>query len=153
MILRVKGDLGVQLGSLQGRIKKGLNDAASESADQLVKMVKDNISRGFVDLPWGEKEWQPLSDKYAKSIGADTPASHPGLIITGALLSSVKSIQYGDGKFEVVVTDPKAELHEYGVGNNPKRPFFRPAYFAFRESGMANDILEEHISGAFDNEL
>lgn len=152
-MMRVKGDLGVQLGSLRGKIRKALNSAASESADQVVKMVKDNISRGYIDVPWGDDNWPWLTEKYAKSIGADTPASHPGLIITGAMINSVKAIQHGNGKFEVVVTDPKAELHEYGDGDNPKRPFFRPAYLAFREGNMAQDIIEEHISEAFDDEL
>jgi hypothetical protein len=149
-MIRVKGDLGIKVGTVHGRVRKSLNDAAKEASEELAQMVIDNISRGYLGLPWGDDTWPPLSESYAKKIGVEDAGDHPGLIDTGALRNSVKTIQHGDGKYEVVVEDPKAVIHEYGMGNNPKRPFFRPACFAFSESGAADDIVEEHLSGAFD---
>lgn len=153
MTLRVKGDLETIIGHVRGKMKKALNAAAKEAAEQLAEMVKENIDRGYDRLPWGDIQWKWLSDMYAKSIGAKSPADHPGLVITTALRESVKVSELGNGKFEVMVTDWKAEIHEYGMYDIPKRPFFRPAVFVFREGDMAKDIIEEHMMDVFGDEL
>ena len=133
------------------KIKEGLKKAESESADRLSDIVKNNIKLGYLKAPLGsDKNWQFITDSYARSIDV-TPGdvnAHPGLVVTGEMLNSVKKKVSKDGT-TVLVDNWKAVIHEYGTVDLPSRPFFNPATFYFKNTNTSKNAIDKHLKEVF----
>jgi len=134
-------------------ITEALQKAMSESADSLVNIVKNNIKSGYLKAPLGaSKNWQFITDPYARSIGVEPGDvdAHPGLVITGEMLSSVKKTVSKD-EAKVSVDNWKAVIHEYGTTEIPPRPFFNPATFYFKNKKISKDMIDKYLKEVFNN--
>lgn len=150
-MMRLKASTDLDIEILQGKIKKTAEQAAFKSASRLARMFKDNISSGYVSPPMGANAiWQWLSDSYWKDIGMPTPAEHPGMVMTGFLLSSVKVEEIESTKYEVSVNAPYAVALEYG-GTAPPRPYAEPAVLFFDKTNVVEKIVGDLLEKVFND--
>lgn len=145
-MFKITPDVEQQIDRLTRKLSSTVKEANGESAVKLFDVVKENIRRGYRDEVLGlNSSWKWLSEQYWEMLGRPTKDEHPGLVLTGQLLESVR-IEEKEDRFIVKVTDWKAIVHEYGLQKDlPARPFFGPATFHFEEKEIAKKILDKNI--------
>lgn len=148
--LSAKSELDLKmLGSRQKTLAKKV---AAGSAEELANIIKANLKSGYVTAPMGADEiWQWLSDNYWRSIGSPSFAEHSGMEITGNLINSIGVRMINDTTFKVVIDNEYAARLEYGdmIINLPPRPYAEPAVLFFRETGIVNKLVEQHLKDVF----
>lgn len=99
--------------------------------------------------------WAPLSKRYSKRVRRTSATLDTDIgrspyrdgRTTGRLHRSVKTI-VGNTSASVFTNDPIAEVHQFGIGKNPKRPFF-PMY----DNGEPTPMVKAKMMKAGQDEL